>query len=636
MITLGKRLLQRGFGNHPLFGTILLLFNMIGVGWLGHLAYQQGNFPTSSGGGISQVSSLPATCTPGQGYSLPTGGVVFCAANGTSYTGGLENAIQPSAYGVTMNAKMCRDSNAQFTTTTSVTCPTANFTSADVGKIIFGTCCGLNGGANHPASTLILPQSTILTVNSSTNVTVGSAGTVTTCAAGASGCLLIWGTDDSTAWDNVWTAATGTAGHCFPIQMGGGMSLIQTGKFLSTVCNTGITGTGSQGASIVGLGYKASQFVPTPNFNAATCNGTGQIGLNNVCFGPGQGFQLINAGIWGGEYGNTTNFNGKIFVDVGIDSYLLNTLFAGLASGAGTMIGVQFESSGQTPSTMIVDGFGGFTLADPSCNVIGGIYNVFVNSFCGNTGGVALNVASGATLTDYGGFYNGGTTSNSTLTQNGTFKGIGTLFASGYTGAGTQALVVANANSLTYLTNAILKTTGTANDTALFFTSASAKVWSLGTQYTGGSANHDIGQSVMGTFFDLGGNTFNTGPAAGTILPTCVFTSGGGTTPSCTLQAGSTNEKGTIIASTGTGSPQSSGTITLTFAGTFAGASGAVPSCTFTINNSGTAWGAESLVQINTQSTTAPVIAWVNIASIALTPLAVSSPYRIDYTCGAK
>src|ERR1700676_559119 len=50
MITLGKKLLQRGFGNHPLFGTILLLFNMIGVGWFGHLAYQQGNFPPGGSG----------------------------------------------------------------------------------------------------------------------------------------------------------------------------------------------------------------------------------------------------------------------------------------------------------------------------------------------------------------------------------------------------------------------------------------------------------------------------------------------------------------------------------------------------------------------------------------------------------
>src|SRR5579863_8831413 len=127
--------------------------------------------------------------------------------------------------------------------------------------------------------------------------------------------------------------------------------------------------------------------------------------------------------------------------------------------------------------------------------------------------------------------------------------------------------------------------------------------------------------------------------AAGAITslaPTCTFTSGGGTTPSCSLQAGSTNEKGVIIATTGTGAPGSNGTITLTFAGTYSGPSAAAPACVYNVDNSGTAWGNEAGTQVNTQSTTAPTVAWFNVNSVVATALTVSSPYRIGYSCVAR
>ena len=595
-----------------------------------------------SGSGITSVASLPATCTVGTSVFLtvastgfPVGQYNCTATNTFKFVGpDLANAINPANFGVTMNALMCRDTNAQFTTTTSVTCLTANFTSADVGKAIFGTCCGLSGGITHANSVLILPQGTITAVNSATNVTVSGAGNAATCAAGGAGCLLIWGTDDSAAWDTTWTAATGTAGHCYPIQMGGGMSLISTAKFLTTVCNTGITGSGSQGAAIVGLGYKASQFVILPNFVAAGCTGVSTSLGSIVCFGPSKGFQLINLGIWGGENGNSTQLNGKVFINFGVDAYAINVLLAGFSAGAGTLTGFNTEASGQTFWTLVVDGFGGGAGGVVECLVSAGTYNVFSEVFCGDNTGIALSITSGAVLTSYGGFYGqtGGTGPD--VQQNGTFKSYGDQFFD--TGGAGGANIVLGANSLTTISGAIFTNNTNAANSNLFFNSASAKAWVSNSSFTAGGANLDINKGTMGTYFDQGGNTYNDGVAAGTILPTCTFTSGGGTTPSCSLQAGSTNEKGVIIATTGTGAPGSAGTVTLTFAGTFAGASGATPACVYNVDNSGTAWGNEAGTQVSTQSTTAPIVAWFNVNSVVATALTTSSPYRIDYTCVAR
>lgn len=579
-----------------------------------------GSFSTITGG--TNTNSLVV----GSGGSIKPSGTGQVIGTGLN-----DGAIYPANFGVTMNALMCRDTNAQFTTSTSVTCLTANFTAADVGKAIFGTCCGLNGGLTHTTSTLLLPQGTITAVNSATNVTVSLAGTAATCAAGGAGCLLIWGTDDSAAWDATWTAATGTAGHCYPIQMGGGMTLISTAKFLTTTCNTGITGSGSQGSSIIGLGYKSSQFVILPNFVAAGCTGTSVSNGNIVCFGPSKGFQLINLGIWGGENGNSTQLNGKIFINFGVDAYAINVLFAGFASGAGSMVGVQTETSGQTFWTMIVDGFGGGagSANNPSCNVAAGTYNIFVESFVGNTNS-PLTIAASAVLTSYGGFYGASGTTSGVINNNGTFHSFGDQI---FTTTGGGASLVVGANSVTTLSGDTITNTGNAANIGLFFNAVSAKVWSQNTSYTGGSANHDITIGTMGTFFDQGGNIFTTGVAASTILPTCAESAGNGT---CVATAGSTNEKGTIRITAGT-TTLLNPSFTMTFAGTFSGASAQAPACTFLVSNTGTgSWvtaapvggGLPAVTAITTASVTVGITVAVNTVS--------GSTYDVAYTCVAR
>lgn len=114
--------------------------------------------------------------------------------------------------------------------------------------------------------------------------------------------------------------------------------------------------------------------------------------------------------------------------------------------------------------------------------------------------------------------------------------------------------------------------------------------------------------------------------------PTCTFTSGGGTAPSCALDTGSTDTAGTIIATTGTGSPAGLGTITLTFSSAFGTHK---PSCIYMANNGGTdAWNALAVMHDAVPSTTSDVMGWNN--GTVPSSLSTSTAYWINYHCFAK
>ncbi|MGA2019605.1 MAG: hypothetical protein ABSH02_03375 [Candidatus Sulfotelmatobacter sp.] len=119
---------------------------------------------------------------------------------------------------------------------------------------------------------------------------------------------------------------------------------------------------------------------------------------------------------------------------------------------------------------------------------------------------------------------------------------------------------------------------------------------------------------------------------AGTA-PSCTFTSGGGTSPSCSLDTGSTNAAGTIIVSTGAGSPSGTGTITLTFNSSPFGTN--KPVCMYQASDAGTGiWNGLAVMKDKTPSTSSDLFTWTN----GTTPvtLSASTAYRISYHCWAK
>jgi hypothetical protein len=124
----------------------------------------------------------------------------------------------------------------------------------------------------------------------------------------------------------------------------------------------------------------------------------------------------------------------------------------------------------------------------------------------------------------------------------------------------------------------------------------------------------------------------NGGTRSGTSVgvPTCTFTTGGGTSPSCALQAGSTDDAGTIILTTGTGSPGSSGTLALTFSSAF-GAN--PPTCLMIGSGTGAGqWSPRVSFVDNNASATSDVQSWDNSGFV----LSTSTAYRINYRCFAK
>jgi len=116
--------------------------------------------------------------------------------------------------------------------------------------------------------------------------------------------------------------------------------------------------------------------------------------------------------------------------------------------------------------------------------------------------------------------------------------------------------------------------------------------------------------------------------AVGTVT-TCAFTSGGGTSPSCAIDTGSTDLEGIITLTAGT-TPAALGTITLTFSATYGTNK---PPCVYTLSNNGTgAWNARGTIIDQTPSTSSDLFNWDNNG----TSLTGASTYKINYWCGAK
>jgi hypothetical protein len=222
----------------------------------------------------------------------------------------------------------------------------------------------------------------------------------------------------------------------------------------------------------------------------------------------------------------------------------------------------------------------------------------------GTTGSLALYLSN-----TKDGFYNGG--SDTVITTVNAFDEQANDFAFGTTVLGGNGFGLSNSNAA-------------ARDVSMT---------------RGGAGILDIGTGALSS---TAGTVAVSRLRTGSLTPTCTFTSGGGTSPSCSFRTGSTDVAGTIIATTGTGSPAGTGTITLTFS---AGTAFAVhsSSCIFTANDGGSAaWAGIATMKDTTPGTTSDLFTWTNqppatgANTIAVpTPLAASTAYWINYHCWA-
>lgn len=253
----------------------------------------------------------------------------------SSTCGGQSNCTQ-----VYSDGKVVLDATSNSTTTITCSNSDCNFTSADVGKVIWGTTAGQN-------TSIACPYTTIASIPNANSVVVNSA--CTSSLAGTMG--LYWGHDDGPTL----AALDGTEG-CAVVQMSTANTIIFTSQpFMviqpsATTCNRALnSSTGAMQPAWVGSGFGASQAVleMTPNFNWAGCQ-TISGASHPVCFG-GVARSIANIQIYGSGLNSSstmcTNATNKIVLSGWPTSTVLYGVdLAAICPGTSGLEGVEMNS----------------------------------------------------------------------------------------------------------------------------------------------------------------------------------------------------------------------------------------------------------------------------------------------------
>ena len=478
---------------------------------------QQGNqsIPGAVGGGV-------APSTPG----IPSvNGYVYYAIN----------------YGVKADTLSLHGTCGITATLSILTCTNATFTSADVGKIIFGN--------NTPNNTPDIAQTTIASVQSATQLTI--TGTALRTMTNGD---VTYGHDDTAALKTGW-AAMMAAPMCGTFYLPAGEMIIQSGVMnmpASPACESG------QIASMPGIkgsSFGQSVLVPTPTFaygSAANCTlGTPN---SNGCVGV-QGTNItdleISSGLNNGLTANNTYNGCWLFSSspaVGQNIYLYSYSVPGnmqsLCVGNGAY---RLDTYYNTSFSGNSCGAAGTLLFSGAADVI--LSNLFLNGVCSNDG--ASLQSTGTNLNIYS-VYSGSPSQHSLLFSGGGSTTITSDFASNglkATGAGTTVNIsnsynVENIAALTTKLEADLGATVTVSNSIFKNTAAGANVV--------------VKVDSTSTFIDGCGNTFsaNNGTAtvtAGGLFIPCPNTlyQGSPSTPTITgtgACATVSTQKGTIYA----------------------------------------------------------------------------------------
>ena len=340
-----------------------------------------------SGGGITQVSSIPATCTFGTSQPLSLtvipGSIYYCQPNGTyqntSYTPAVFDPTNPIWAGGAQPGRYIQD--ATFANGSNIIDCTfsndCNFAAGMNGQVCYGT--NINGDTSALTSVVVLPEGTLTVTDAQHATCSGGNATASTTHNGT----FVWGPlstataaqTQSTANDPLfalWTAVLAACAQGSPVvvRWPAGPLLIERSVFntgTTTTC-TAATPSGWAGITLRGAGGVASQFMPTPSFRAADCVGGPASDLNGCLFSAG-GFFFQDFGIFGaGQSAIGAGFNGKVGIIVHgtsqSNSYVTNLNLLSWGTATTGFAGIKFENMSDTVETrMINDGFG----SNPNC-----------------------------------------------------------------------------------------------------------------------------------------------------------------------------------------------------------------------------------------------------------------------------
>ena len=374
------------------------------------------------------------------------------------------------------DAKLSNGSNA-------INSPTATFTPAMVGELVYATTMACSGFTSFGTSTLILGGfGTTCTIASYVDANDITASCNASGGGGTNTNTLVWGTDDTSY---IVPADTAAVAQCKPLILPAGLMLVSKGLFNSNgaTCydvNAILTTGGQFGRAIVGQGENVTTIVPTPNFDytQGSGNSCGGGAANKACFfGDNYGNLLVqDLQIWGGGLNGFTASAGTNLVEFSQDlenSYVHNFQVVGWGANTANTTGIVFAAAYDLIYNVTSDGAGTI-----GCAITNNLPGTFTGLSCNDNQTNSLTVSLQTT--------NGvpwSAMSNST---------IGPTF-----GNGTNVMVCCGSGAIFYMSNDNVQGIGTSlNDTDVLVSS--------GTLH---SINDNLFGSITGGHISVGVNT---------------------------------------------------------------------------------------------------------------------------------
>lgn len=549
---------------------------------------------TGGGGttGLTSVSSLPATCTPGttQPVTLTVApfGVYQCGPNVNQwYPLNAQRAFSPLAYGAKWDVKftyaMVATSGSQL-----VTCPDCNFTAADQGKLAEGFASPFD--SNHGTSlyaNVFAPgkicnngflTSTTVNMCTSDGVTANNAASNCTPLNAASlMCTFAWGSaDDTTAINNAASAAWTTGGTCGVVQFPAGNAFFSSqilafsGTQLSLACGgqtsagniiSGID-TNQTGAEVYGQGPGNTVLIPY-NFNFTSCVDPDG-GSVLACIGGTDNMEAHDFGVNGiGQSVSGGGANGKSLFGLRgstnggncTGSTGFNLTLANWAVQSTSSIGLDAGTNAcgdPAYSNIVVELFGGTNCRFTQAGVVATFTAVTCFGFTTNALSIKMvgnsNGAAGI-LNTYGGFYGqplNGTTSAVLVSANSPARQIwnsfgDSFYSSGPTGLSGQNLIVTQLGNtppgtLNFTGDAFLMNSNNTGSNFLFNTVDKAFIHVKNSSLVWTGANNTLITEGANSpiFFDDGGNSYVHGTGATSTISAGGFVATAGIKAICT------------------------------------------------------------------------------------------------------
>jgi hypothetical protein len=334
--------------------------------------------------------------------AAPPSNVAQPAFLGTVEAETITKSLYASNYGVKADAQFVLDA-VSTNGSTAISSASANFTQADVGKIVFGV--DNTGVATSPV------QGTILAVIDANHITVSNAST-----ASKTGVTLGWGTDDSAACAAAWAAAVAAQKYLI---LPSGFIFVQSAQFYHLSPRT------EQNLGLLSDGF--STLCPTPNFNFSSAPTTTS-GLFFHIVTPDDEVQpnycyIENIGVYGAGQllSGNTSFNSIFYLAKGT---IAINVWAWMWGCGSDLIGI--TCNGPVDAYNVVAFYAGaFGI------VVNGSQTVnFYGCYSGDNN-VNLSIGAGATLNSFGSQWGSQNGNGANVVISGTFNSYGDQFLPG-------------------------------------------------------------------------------------------------------------------------------------------------------------------------------------------------------------